>query len=105
MLYIETRKKGKLSACKIIFAKLCGVPIIGFMKDYLIAWVLTGLMTLAGLFAVGFAIGLIGAITGSISDPDTLEQSGAFNVLALIAMAIINFFAFRFTVKKFVLKD
>ena len=41
---------------KYFFAKLCGVPIIGFMKDYLIAWVLTGLMTLAGLFAVGFAI-------------------------------------------------
>ena len=65
------------------------------MKDYLIAWVLTGLMTLAGLFTVGFAIGLIGAITGSISDPDQLEQSGAFNVLVLLAMAIINFFAFR----------
>ena len=75
------------------------------MKDYLIAWVLTGLITLAGLFGVGFAVGLIGAITGSISDPDTLEQSGAFNTFALIAMAIINFFAFRFTVKKFVLKD
>ena len=75
------------------------------MKDYLIAWVLTGLITLAGLFGVGFVVGLIGAITGSISDPDTLEQSGAFNTFALIAMAIINFFAFRFTVKKFVLKD
>ena len=75
------------------------------MKDYLIAWVLTALITLAGLFGVGFAVGLIGAITGSISDPDTLEQSGAFNTFALIAMAVINFFAFRFTVKKFVLKD
>ena len=75
------------------------------MKDYLIAWVLTALITLAGLFGVGFVVGLIGAITGSISDPDTLEQSGAFNTFALIAMAIINFFAFRFTVKKFVLKD
>ena len=75
------------------------------MKDYLIAWVLTALITLAGLFGVGFAVGLIGAITGSISDPDTLEQSGAFKTFALIAMAIINFFAFRFTVKKFVLKD
>ena len=75
------------------------------MKDYLIAWVLTALITLVGLFGVGFVVGLIGAITGSISDPDTLEQSGAFNVLVLLAMAIINFFAFRFTVKKFVLKD
>ena len=75
------------------------------MKDYLIACVLTGLMTLAGLFGVGFAVGLIGAITGSISDPDTLEQSGVFNAFALIAMAIINFFAFRFTVKKFIVKD
>ena len=75
------------------------------MKDYLIAWVLTCLMTLAGLFGVGFAVGLIGAITGSISDPDTLEQSGVFNAFALIAMANINFFAFRFTVKKFIVKD
>ena len=75
------------------------------MKDYLIAWVLTGLMTLAGLFAVGVAIGLIGAITGSISDPNQLEQSGAFNAFVLIAMAIINFFAFRFTVKRVVVKD
>lgn len=72
------------------------------MKDYIIAWLLTGVITLGGLFGVGFVVGLIGAITGSISDPDTLEQSGAFNVLALIAMAIINFFAFRFTVKKFI---
>ena len=63
------------------------------MKDYLIAWVLTGLLTVAGLFGVGFAVGLIGAITGSISDPNQLEQSAAFNVLVLIAMAIINFFA------------
>ena len=75
------------------------------MKDYLIAWVLTGLMTLAGLFGVGFVVGLIGAITGSISDPNQLEQSGAFNALVLVAMAIINFFAFRFTIKKFIVKD
>ena len=75
------------------------------MRDYLIAWVLTGLMTLAGLFGVGFVVGLIGAITGSISDPNQLEQSGAFNALVLVAMAIINFFAFRFTVKKFIVKD
>ena len=75
------------------------------MKDYLIAWVLTGLITLAGLFGVGFAVGLIGAITGTISDPNQLEQSGAFNALVLVAMAIINFFAFRFTVKKFIVKD
>ena len=75
------------------------------MKEYIIAWVLTGLMTLAGLFAVGFVIGIIGAITGTITEPGQLEQSGAFNVLVMTAMAIINFFAFRFTVKKFVLKD
>lgn len=74
------------------------------MKDYLIAWVLTGLLTLAGLFGVGFVVGVIGAITGSISDPNQLESSPWFNILVMIAMAIINFFAFRFTVKKFVVK-
>ena len=75
------------------------------MKDYLIAWVLTALMTVAGLFAFGIVVGLIGAITGTISDPNQLEQSGAFNALVLVVMAIINFFAFRFTVKKFVVKN
>ena len=75
------------------------------MKDYLIAWVLTALLTFAGLFLVGFAVGIVGAISGSITDPNQLEQSGAFNVLVFLAMAIINFFAFRFTVKKFIVKD
>jgi len=75
------------------------------MKDYLIAWVLTAVITFAGLFLVGFAVGIIGAITGSITDPNQLEQSGAFNVLVFLAMIIINFFAFRFTVKKFIVKD
>tara|TARA_Y100001972_G_scaffold114888_1_gene150943 strand:+ start:285 stop:602 length:318 start_codon:yes stop_codon:yes gene_type:complete len=105
LLYIENREKGVIGACKIIFAKLCGVPIIGFMKDYLIAWVLTGFITLAGLFAVGFVIGIFGAITGSISDPNQLETKPWFQLLVIFSMAIINFFAFRFTVKKFVVKD
>ena len=75
------------------------------MKDYIIAWLLCGVLTFAGLFALGFVIGVVGAITGGETDPDTLEQSGVFNAFALIAMAIINFFAFRFTVKKFIVKD
>jgi len=75
------------------------------MKEYIIAWVLTGLMTLAGLFAVGFVIGIIGAITGTITEPGQLEASPWFNILVMIAMAIINFFAFRFTVKKFIVNE
>ena len=75
------------------------------MKDYIIAWVVTGLMTLAGLFAVGFVIGLIGAITGSVTDPSQLETNPWFNLLVLVSMGVINFFAFRFTVKKFIVKD
>lgn len=74
------------------------------MKDYLIAWVLTGLLTVAGLFGVGFVLGIIGAITGSISDPNQLETKSWFQLLVIVSMAIINFFAFRFTVKKFVVK-
>ena len=60
------------------------------MKDYLIAWVLTGLITVAGLFGVGFVVGLIGAITGSISDPNKLEQSAAFNVLVIVAIVVVS---------------
>lgn len=75
------------------------------MKNYIIAWLLTGLMTLAGLFGVGFAIGIIGAITGSITDPNQLETNPWFNLLVLVSMAIINFFAFRFTVNKFIVNE
>jgi len=75
------------------------------MKNYIIAWLLTGLMTLAGLFAVGFAIGLIGAITGSVTDPNQLETNPWFNLLVLVSMGVINFFAFRFTVNKFIVNE
>ena len=75
------------------------------MKDYIIAWLLSGVLTFAGLFALGFVIGMVGAITGGVTDPDQLQASSWFGPLVMIGMFIINFFAFRFTVNKFIVKD
>lgn len=78
------------------------------MKDYIIAWLLTSVMTLAGLFCLGFIVGLFAAI-GGVSNPEnldaTLEASVAFNILVFVGMVVINFLSFKFCVKKFIVKD
>ena len=78
------------------------------MKDYIIAWLLTSVMTLAGLFCLGFIVGFFAAI-GGVSNPEnldaTLEASVAFNILVFVGMVVINFLSFKFCVKKFIVKD
>ena len=78
------------------------------MKDYIIAWLLTSVMTVAGLFCLGCIVGLFAAF-GGVSNPEnldaTLEASAAFNILVLVRTTIINFFSFKFCVKKFIVKD
>jgi len=72
------------------------------MKDYIIAWAVTIAITIGGLFGVGFVVGVIMGITGNVQSADHLEQAGWFNILVLLAMPLINFFAFRFSIKKFI---
>ena len=78
------------------------------MKDYIIAWLLTSVMTVAGLFCLGCIVGLFAAF-GGVSNPEnldaTLDASAAFNILVLVGMVVINFFSFKFCVKKFIVKD
>jgi hypothetical protein len=71
------------------------------MKNYIIAWLVTILLTIGGLFGVGFTIGIIMAITGNVQDTQNLEQFAWFNILVLISMIVLNFLSFKFATKKF----
>ena len=72
------------------------------MKDYIIAWAVTIVITIGGLFGVGFVVGMLMGATGNVQSADHLEQAAWFNILVLITMPVINFFAFRFSIKKFI---
>ena len=72
------------------------------MKDYLIAWGISIVLTIGGLFGVGFTVGVLMAITGNAREAEHLEQAAWFNILVLISMPVINFFAFKFSTKKFI---
>ena len=72
------------------------------MKEYIIAWVVTVGLTVVGLFGVGFVVGVLMAITGNAREAQHLEQAAWFNILVLISMPVINFFAFKFSTKKFI---
>lgn len=75
------------------------------MKNYIIAWFLTAVTTLGGLFAFGFAMGLIIApfMMSSTNDIEgALEASFLFNTISLIAGIVINFLCFKLCVRKFI---
>ena len=71
------------------------------MKNYIIAWLVTILLTIGGLFGVGFTVGIVMAITGNVQDTQNLEQFAWFNILVLISMIVLNFLSFKFATKKF----
>ncbi len=72
------------------------------MKDYIIAWAVTIALTVGGLFGVGFVVGIIMGATGNVQAVDHLEQAAWFNILVTLTLPLINFFAFRFATKKFI---
>ena len=73
------------------------------MKKYILAFSAFVGLNLTGLFCLGFLVGIAMAIGGERS-AEGLEQSGWFNLLVLVAWPIISFFAFKFSVKRIILK-
>jgi len=73
------------------------------MKKYILAFLAFVGLNLAGLFSLGFLVGIAMAIGGERS-AEGLEQSGWFNLLVLVAWPIISFFAFKFSIDKIILK-
>lgn len=73
------------------------------MKKYLLAFLAFAGLNLAGLFCLGFLVGIVMAIGGERS-ADGLEQSAWFNTLILVVWPVISFFAFKFSIDKIILK-
>jgi len=73
------------------------------MIDYIKAFVVISLLSIAGLFGIGFVVGFLMAIGGALpSAADNLEQALWFNLLILFCWPVISFFAFKFSVDKFI---
>ena len=75
------------------------------MIDYIKAFIVMLLLSMAGLFGIGFVVGFFMAIGGALpSAADNLEQAVWFNLLILFCWPVITFFAFKFSVDKFLFK-
>jgi len=73
------------------------------MIDYIKAFIVMSLLSIAGLFGIGFVVGFLMAIGGALpSAADNLEQALWFNLLILFCWPVISFFAFKFSVDKFI---
>tara|TARA_B100000287_G_C20279099_1_gene641265 strand:- start:440 stop:664 length:225 start_codon:yes stop_codon:yes gene_type:complete len=74
------------------------------VKEYLKAFVVMALLNFAGLFGLGFCVGIIMAIGGNLDGANQLESAAWFNSLILLTWPVIAFFAFKFSVDKFIKK-
>ena len=74
------------------------------MKKYILAFLAFVGLNLAGLFCLGFAVGVVMAIGGE-TNVEGLEQAAWFNTLILLIWPVISFFAFRFSIQKIILKS
>jgi len=74
------------------------------MSDYIKAFIVMVLLNIAGLFVIGFGLGVLMALTGNPNSVDTIDEMAWFNILVLVSWAFIGFFAFKFSVDKFLFK-
>ena len=73
------------------------------MKKYILAFVAFVGLNLAGLFCLGFIVGVLMAIGGE-TNAEGLEQAAWFNLLILFTWPVISFFAFKLSIQKIILK-
>jgi len=75
------------------------------MSDYIKAFIVMVLLNIAGLFVIGFGLGVLMALTGNANSVDTIDEMAWFNILVLVGWAFIGVFAFKFSVDKFLLEE
>ena len=63
------------------------------------------ILNLVGLFGVGFCVGILMAISGNADAARNVDQFMWFNILVLFSWTFIAFFAFKFSVNKFITKN
>jgi len=61
-------------------------------------------LNFAGLFSLGMVVGVIMAIGGN-TDVNSVEDAAWFNLLVIAAWPFIAFFAFKFSVDKFLIEE
>lgn len=72
------------------------------MVKYIIAYIVTIVISLLLLFLFGCLIGAVGV---AFTNPQNLMQSiesGGLGILIQLAFLVIGFFSFRFSVQKFI---
>ncbi len=75
------------------------------MIDYFKSFVVMVLLNIAGLFALGFVLGIFMVIGGmSSAQMNNVEGAVWFNILILLCWPVISFFAFKFSVDKFLIR-
>ena len=75
------------------------------MIDYFKSFAVMVLLNMAGLFALGFVLGIFMVIGGmSSAQMNNVEGSAWLNILILLCWPVISFFAFKFSVDKFLIK-
>ncbi len=74
------------------------------MKNYIIAFTIMVILNLVGLFGLGFCVGIVMAISGNADAASNVDQFLWFNILVLFSWIFIAFFAFKFSVNKFIVE-
>tara|TARA_B100000287_G_C20576288_1_gene758598 strand:- start:363 stop:602 length:240 start_codon:yes stop_codon:yes gene_type:complete len=74
------------------------------MIDYIKGFAVMAALNFAGLFGLGMIVGMFMALGGE-TDPNSLEDAAWFNLLVIAAWPFIAFFAFKFSVDKFIKKN
>jgi len=74
------------------------------MIDYIKGFAVMAALNFAGLFGLGMIVGMFMALGGE-TDPNSLEDAAWFNLLVIATWPFIAFFAFKFSVDKFIKKN
>ena len=72
------------------------------MVKYIIAYIVTIVISLLLLFLFGCLIGAVGVLFTNPQNIMQSIQSGGLGILTQLAFLIIGFFSFRFSVQKFI---
>ena len=72
------------------------------MVKYIIAYIVTIVISLLSLFLFGCLMGSVGVLFANPQEIMQSVQSGGLAILSQLAFIVIGFFSFRFSVQKFI---
>lgn len=72
------------------------------MGKYIIAYIVTIVISLLSLFLFGCLMGAVGVLFTNPQNIMQSVQSGGLAILSQLVFLVIGFFAFRFSVRRFI---